>query len=214
VSSRSEIVAAALALADERGLEQVSMRALAHRLGVGTMSLYHYVHGKDELLTAMSDAVAAELVVPGELPPGWREALTAISERTRDAFLRHEWLLDNLGRRPIATPNWLRHIEQSAAAVSSFADDGELAFRLVAAADDYTMGFVVREISRKRWEVTNPQPFELTPELRELVDSGEFPFVQRFFAEGATVERPDDAFAFGLQRLFDGFEALSSRSRT
>jgi AcrR family transcriptional regulator len=213
VSSRSEIVAAALALADERGLEEVSMRALAHRLGVGTMSLYHYVHGKDDLLAAMSDAVAAELVVPGELPQGWREALTAISERTRDAFLRHEWLLDNLGRRPVATPNWLRHIEQSAAAVSSFAD-GELAFRLVGAADDYTMGFVAREISRKRWEVTNPQPFELTPELRALVDSGDFPFVQRFFAEGATVERPDDAFAFGLQRLFDGFEALSSRSRT
>jgi AcrR family transcriptional regulator len=208
VLTRREIVEAALAIADEHGLEAVSMRNVAQRLRIGTMTLYHYVHGKDELLRAMSDAVAAELVVPGELPSDWRDALRAISERTRDAFLRHEWLADNLGNRPIASANWLRHIEQSAAAVEAFTGDPELGFRLVAAADDYAIGFAVREISRRRWESGAQAPFELTPELRELLANDEFPRTRRFFEEGASIERPDDAFSFGLERLFDGFAAL------
>ena len=45
------------------------MRRVAQRLGAGTMTLYHYVRNKDELITLMSDAVMAEVVVPeGELP--------------------------------------------------------------------------------------------------------------------------------------------------
>jgi AcrR family transcriptional regulator len=212
IVTRREIVEAALAIADDHGLEEVSMRNVAHRLGVGTMTLYHYVRGKDELLTAMSDAVAAQLVVPGELPGHWRDALLAISERTRDAFLRHEWLVDNIGNRPIATPNWLRHVEQSAAAVETFTDDPELAFRLVVASDEYTMGYAVREISQRRWRGAIEDRFRLTPELEELLASGEFPRVKRFFDEGPTIERPADAFAFGLQRLFDGFEPFATRS--
>jgi AcrR family transcriptional regulator len=212
ILTRREIVDAALAIADRDGLEEVSMRNVAHSLGVGTMTLYHYVRGKEELLTAMSDAVASELVVPGELPGHWRDALLAISERTRDAFLRHEWLVDNIGNRPIATPNWLRHVEQSVAAVETFTDDPALGFGLVAASDEYTMGYAVREISQRRWRVATQNRFRLTPELQELLASGEFPRVKRFFDEGATIERPPDAFAFGLQRLFDGFEAFASRS--
>src|SRR5687767_6127641 len=55
------VVAAAIALADERGLAAVSMRALAKRLGVSAMTLYGYVPGKDELIDLMLDALYAAM---------------------------------------------------------------------------------------------------------------------------------------------------------
>jgi AcrR family transcriptional regulator len=55
--SRDEITAAAVAMADTRGIEAVSMRTLAVQLGVGAASLYRYVDRKDELIDLMVDAV-------------------------------------------------------------------------------------------------------------------------------------------------------------
>ena len=62
--SRERIVTEAVALADAEGLDRLSMRALAGRLGVEAMSLYHHVPNKDALLDAMVDAVFAELHTP------------------------------------------------------------------------------------------------------------------------------------------------------
>ena len=67
--TRADIARAAIEIADSEGFDAVSMRRVAQRLGAGTMTLYHYVRNKDELITLMSDAVMAEVVVPeGELP--------------------------------------------------------------------------------------------------------------------------------------------------
>ena len=55
-----QIVGAAVALADEEGIEQLSMRKVADRLGTGAMSLYRYVPGKTELLELMYDTIHAE----------------------------------------------------------------------------------------------------------------------------------------------------------
>src|SRR5689334_25290751 len=81
---RNDIARAALAVADDDGFAAVSMRRLARELGVGTMSLYHYLRTKDDLLELMDDAVMGELLVPpDELPDDWRDALPAIERRTR-----------------------------------------------------------------------------------------------------------------------------------
>ena len=74
------------------------MRRVAESLGAGTMTLYHYVRNKDELVTLMIDAVMGEVLVPdGELPADWREAMSKIARRSRDAFRRHRWMLDEVG---------------------------------------------------------------------------------------------------------------------
>ena len=63
---RDAIVRAALALADRDGYEAVSMRRVADELGWGTMTLYSYVRGKDELVWHMGEALGGELLVPAE----------------------------------------------------------------------------------------------------------------------------------------------------
>src|SRR3954447_23595661 len=74
--TREQIARTAIAIADAEGFEAVSMRRIAADLGAGTMTLYHYVGGKDELVALVSDAIMGEIVVPDdELPDGWREGL-------------------------------------------------------------------------------------------------------------------------------------------
>lgn len=78
--SRQDIAEAAIAVADAEGLEALSMRRIARELGLGTMSLYHYVAGKDELLDLMADAIMGnQLVDDADLQQGWRHALRAIA---------------------------------------------------------------------------------------------------------------------------------------
>src|ERR1700760_4064641 len=93
-TSRQEIVEAAVKLADQEGIEAVSMRRLAERLGVGTMTPYTYVESKEELLDLMRDEVARAMLVPEPLPGDWREALRQIALRTRDALESNPWMGD------------------------------------------------------------------------------------------------------------------------
>src|SRR2546430_7529226 len=118
---RERIVAAAIALADEGGLEAVSSRKVAARLNAGPMRLYGYISTKQELFDLMVDEVHAE-ILPEEQPGDWREALRILADRTRQAALRHEWLADVLGGRPTLGPNRLARTEATLAALHGLAD--------------------------------------------------------------------------------------------
>lgn len=99
--SRAEVVAAAVGLADEQGLDKVSMRAVAKRLGVGTMTLYSHVPGRVELVDAMIDRAYADVELP---EPGldWRSALAAHARGYWGLLRAHTWLLDiNPWRLPL-----------------------------------------------------------------------------------------------------------------
>ena len=92
------------------------MRRVAAELGAGTMSLYHYVRSKDELLGLMADRLMGEHAHPGRgAARGWREAMAELARRTRGLFKRHPWIVEHWGRgRPDSPgPSMLRHVEQS-----------------------------------------------------------------------------------------------------
>jgi AcrR family transcriptional regulator len=203
--SADAIVRVALAIADADGAEAVSMRRVATELGVGTMSLYHHVADKEALLDLMSDAVAGELVVPGELPRQWREALRALAHRAYDAFTRHPWLVETAGMRPVATPNQLRHIEQSIAAIHDLDVDERTAAAMVMATDDYTFGYV-----RRRLTFGDAQPWAGERErerVEALLATGEFPILAALLAERPDLRPPEDTFDLGLEWLLDGMAA-------
>ena len=192
----------AIDIADRERLDAVSMRRIARELRAGAMSLYHYFDSRDELLELMADTVAEEMLVPS-LPPHWRQALEAIAHHSREMFRRHPWVLATLHERPLVTPNLLRHIEQSARAVSELEGvDRDVLRALLTAVDDYTIGFTIRELggpgrgSRKLFE---------SPAARYLIDSGEFELIARFLLEGSPL--PEPRFETGLTWLLDGFAA-------
>ncbi|MEM7338563.1 MAG: TetR/AcrR family transcriptional regulator C-terminal domain-containing protein [Actinomycetota bacterium] len=88
--TREAIVAAAIALADVDGVGQLSMRKLARSLGFEVMSLYNHVANKNELLSAMVDAVTAEIAPPpADAAP--LDAVRAIAVATRAMLVEHQW---------------------------------------------------------------------------------------------------------------------------
>lgn len=213
--TRADIARAAMEIADSEGFEAVSMRRVAQRLGAGTMTLYHYVRNKDELITLMSDAVMAEVVVPeGELSDDWRTALTQIATRTRTAFAAHHWIFERLGDgRP--GPNGMRHFEQSLQAVAVLGLGRNETFELIGQIDDYVFGYALREVQELEEHARGWPPEVLDFFERELA-SGDFPLISEFFADHDLNESFDAIIEFlsqpnrferGLKRLLDGIEA-------
>ena len=144
--SRDRVVTEAMALADQQGLPALSMRALAGRLGVEAMSLYHHVPGKEALLDAMVDAVFGELHLP-VVGGDWRTELRARSVSGRSVLLRHPWAVGLMDSRRTPGPQNLRHHD---AVLGCLALQG---FSLVAAGtvfallDAHLYGFMQQEVS-------------------------------------------------------------------
>ncbi len=116
--SLDDIVSAGVAVADAEGLESLSMRRVANRLGVGAMSLYTYVPGRSELLELMIDAAYGELQLP-ETTATWRDRVEFLTRERWQLFRRHPWLLDyNMNRLPLG-PHVLDVEEAMYAAVAA-----------------------------------------------------------------------------------------------
>jgi AcrR family transcriptional regulator len=217
--TREQIAAAALAIADRDGFEALSMRRVAAEIGAGTMTLYHYVRTKDDLVDLMDDAIMGEVLIPaGELPATWREAMRAIAHHSYGAFLRHPWALKALsGAR--GGPNGMRHFEQSLAAVASLDLDVRAKLELMAIVDDYVFGFVYRsgEMAESFSATATEEAIEeLLPHFEAQVHSGEYPNIEALFGDADTratwqlvVDTMTAASRFeeGLECLLDGIES-------
>jgi len=103
--TRPAVLAAALELADDVGLERTSLRAVAQRLGVTPMALYRHVESKEDLLDGMADVVYGRLHLPGRTGSWWDE-LAALARSTRSVLLAHPAAVPLLARAPTG-PNGL-----------------------------------------------------------------------------------------------------------
>jgi len=86
-----DIARAAISLGDTKGIDAVSIRAVAADLGAGAASLYRYISRKDDLYDLMVDAVAAEYALPSAPSGDWRADIALIAQRVRVAYRRHPW---------------------------------------------------------------------------------------------------------------------------
>jgi AcrR family transcriptional regulator len=206
---RDEIVAAALKLADAEGPDAVSMRRIAKDLGVGTMSLYHHIPTKDDLLDLMHDHVMGELLIPGdELAGDWQEALAQISRRTKAVYERHHWMVSGAWERPQFGPRAFAHIEQSLAIMAGVPTAQML--QMLGVADDYVIGFVSRRVATRaalrRADMDMAAYQEaLRPYVEKLLAerADEFPNLARFAGEDWNQDE-DERFEQGLRWLIAG----------
>ncbi|HST37889.1 MAG TPA: TetR/AcrR family transcriptional regulator [Conexibacter sp.] len=223
--TRDRIAATALAIADADGFEAVSMRRVAAELGAGTMTLYHYVSTKDDLLALMDDAIMAEVLLPDEALPrdDWRTATGMIARSSRDAFFRHPWAMEGL-RGGRFGPNGMRHFEQSLIAMEATGLPPRERLSLVATVDDYVFGFVTREVGdtpeRTTGEGGEWDDAAAFDYLDEMVSGGDFPAIRRLLGDDdrraawAEVSAGwSDRFEHGLALLLDGIELMLERRR-
>lgn len=109
--TRDDVVRAALATLDEVGLDALTTRRVAQRLGVKSPSLYWHVRDKAELLSLIADAICAEIQPPGKDQP-WDEQLEAMAWEYRRVLLAHRDAALVLANTPPVGPNRLRLAEQ------------------------------------------------------------------------------------------------------
>lgn len=215
-------------MADAEGIDAVSMRRVARELGLGTMSLYHYVRGKDELIDVMSDAIlGGQLVDDAELRKGWRPALRAIAVATRRNFERHPWIVGALQPRPRAVPgpNSLRHFDQSVGAVADLDVDLKTKMEIVTLIDDYVFGFSLRAYLaglEQRVEEEEPGWVQAVFDYMSVeLETGAYPNVERIVEENRAAGGKDEdlpamalaegRFERGLEYVLDGIEAELER---
>jgi AcrR family transcriptional regulator len=108
--SRDRVLRAAVALADDAGIDSVSMRRLAQELGVVPMALYKHVANKDELLDGMVDVIVGEIDPPAH-GADWKDAIRQRILSARRSLLRHRWASQVVETRPHATPVVLDYMD-------------------------------------------------------------------------------------------------------
>ncbi|MFC5185515.1 TetR/AcrR family transcriptional regulator [Actinomadura harenae] len=213
---RARIVAAATALADEGGLEAVSLRKVAARLDAGPMRLYGFISSKEELFDLMVDEAYAEML-PEEQPADWRDALRSHAHRTRRTVLRHEWLADLLGGRPALGPNALAVGEATLAALDGLADLDTM-LRAVETVGSYCTGAIRREVASLRAErATGLSKHDWQrasgPYLTKMLNTGRFPTLAKAVHDGTDVDA-ETSFATGLDWVLDAVAARLTRPST
>jgi AcrR family transcriptional regulator len=211
------IVRSAIAIADASGLGALSMRRVAERLGVGTMSLYTYVPGKAELLDVMLDTVYGERPMPEDAPGGWRGWLELIARQNLGLYQRHPWLLQVATSRPVLGPNTIARYDYELRAIDGIGlSDVEMDSVLTlisgyvhgaargaaeAAAAEHDTG-----MSDQQWWYAH------APFLERILDPGRYPTAARVGSAAGEAHQsaynPEHAFEFGLQRVLDGIEVL------
>ncbi|HEX3791766.1 MAG TPA: TetR/AcrR family transcriptional regulator [Pseudonocardiaceae bacterium] len=211
--TREQIAATALTIADIEGFEAVSMRRIATELGAGTMTLYHYVRTKDDLIALMDNAVMAEvLFADDELPIEWRAGLTAIARRTREVQLRHAWAQHAL-QNAAAGPSAIRHVEQSLSVLSRTSLDTLQKFAVIGMVDDYVSGNVLRanEIRNEPGGAAANEP--IMRFVNAQLESGRYPHTEAAFTGADSREMwskiaesaaGGEQFEIGLAALLNG----------
>ncbi|MGW0699541.1 TetR/AcrR family transcriptional regulator [Streptomyces sp. NPDC002867] len=208
------IVTAAVELADAEGMAAVSMRRLSTELGTGTMSLYRYVPGKAELLDLMLDRVSGEPLDNDAYAPKsstWQDAVRAMARAYRDLYRAHPWLLKVNQSRTVLGPSAVRGLDTSLTALRGMGlRDPEL-ISVIITVQCFVTGIV-------RIEVETLEAAQQTGQSEEDFWKSQEPFLAKAMLSGdypALAGLSDDAFssqfdhfAFGLERLVDGFEAL------
>lgn len=161
--TREKVVEAALELLDDKGIEGVTVRALAERLDVRAPALYWHLRNKQELLDEMSTTVLRRIA--DELPPpgsDWREDLTAYARVLRAEYLRHRDGARTFSGARVSDPELVVRVKeplyQSWTKAGLTLQEADDALDVVVA---FVVGFVIEEQERLQSDATDPTRYSL-----------------------------------------------------
>jgi AcrR family transcriptional regulator len=204
--SRERVLRAALVLADQGGIESLTMRKLGQELGVEAMSLYNHVANKDDILDGIVDLVFGEIALPSN-QADWKPAMRKRAVSAHEALLRHPWATSLMQSRTNPGPATLRHHDSVLGSLREAGFTLVMAAHAVSVIDGYVYGFALQQINIPLQ--TPEQVAEVGQNiLRQL--AGEYPHLAEMIVEHAMKPGYDYAeeFEFGLDLILDGLEGL------
>jgi AcrR family transcriptional regulator len=205
--SRERVLGAAIAMADEGGIEALTMRKLAHELGVEAMSLYHYVAKKDDLLAGIVDIVLLEIELPAE-DADWKAGIRQIAISAHDALTRHPWACRLVLGMKGVSPARFRYMEALLATLREAGFAPELTYHAYHALDSHIMGFTLWVGS---FSVdTSKDLASLASSFLEDFPAEQYPYLAEHIEQHITEAGHDGVsdFEFVLDLILDGLERM------
>jgi AcrR family transcriptional regulator len=207
--NRERVLRAAIALADERGAEELTMRKLAKDLGVEAMSLYNHVANKTDLLDGMIDIVFSEIEAP-VAGGDWKAELRKRAVSTRAALNRHRWAIGEMEGRTNHGPNNLRLHDAVLGCLRAAGFSNEMTVHAMSVQDAYIYGFALQQS-----DMSSETPEDFAAEAqRQMRDYATAPADYPNLVEvvGGYVAQAgydyDAEFLFGLDVILDRLEQL------
>jgi AcrR family transcriptional regulator len=205
--NRERILRTAIELADEDGIEALTMRRLGRRLGVEAMSLYNHVTDKDDLLDGMVELITSEFEVPTGVPD-WKSSIRSGARSAHNVLLGHPWASGVIESRARSGPNRLRLLDATIGVLTGAGFPMPIVIRTLMALDSHTYGFTLQE---QAWAF----PVEAAPEMAAALAAdlpAEYPDMAAMVAFVATTQPGTILeFEFGLDLILDGLERLLPR---
>lgn len=211
---RTDLVRAAIDLADAEGLAALSMRRLATELGTPTMSLYRHVRDKEQLIELMIDEACAEDVYPDPPPQGWRARLEALARLEWAGYRRHPWLAQVLSfTRPAYARNAVARSEWALASLDGLGLDANTMLHVSVTVSAYVNGIAINlepEAGAERDTGLTDEEWLETRQaaITELITSGRFPYLAHVLTQPGLDYDLDTLMEFGLTRLLDGLDVM------
>ena len=211
--TRERVLKTAVALADREGINAVTMRRLASKLDAGAMSLYYHVPDKDALLDGMVDRVFGEI----ELPPtnlDWKAALRRRAISSRQALLRHPWVVGRMEATKAPGPYDLRLHDAVLGCLLRAGFSVEMAVQAYSVQDAYIYGFALQE---RTLPLGGRDEFARAARKRVREVESKVEDAARLYPNLATVVggyvakhgySAAEAFEAGLDVILDGLERL------
>ena len=209
--SRGRVLQAAVALADEAGIQALSMRKLGEQLGVEAMSLYKHVTNKDDLIDAMVDSVFAEVELARD-EPSWR-----IADARPGRLRTHRAQASPLGGAADAVTDQPRtqHTEPSRRPhrhpVRGRASPSVLTAHALSVIDAYVYGFAMQEKALPF--DTEERSTEVIEHILAAMPADQWPHLVEFSRQHVLKPGYDygQEFEWGLDLVLDGLETSRRR---
>ena len=208
--NRERVLEAAVRLADEQGIEPLTMRTLAEAVGVKAMSLYNHVANKEDILDGLVDMVFAEIAVPVPGDGDWKAAMRARAISVREALNRHRWAVGLMEGRMTPGPASLRSHDAVMGCLREAGFPFRAAVHAMSVMDAYIYGFALQEKNL---------PFETPDQVSEVIetqrqrapDMADHPYLVEVATEMAKAGY-DDATGLecGLDLILDALERLGA----
>ncbi len=210
--TRDEVLQAAVAMADDVGVQAVTMRVLAESLGVSAMSLYAHVTDKDDILDAVIESRLHAVGLPDANGP-WQHWMVEISQALRTMLVAEPALLDRYSRRPVGVPAALTRMDTALDVLIRSGFQDSTAVTVFAAVHTYTIGFAALEASRgtssgrSRRSPASRTDTHLAywPAHFATLDNEDYPQLSRLRPD-LVAFATDEQFNAGLSALIDGLE--------
>lgn len=201
------VLAGAMELADEIGIEAFTIRKLAAALDTKPMSIYHHVPSKEAILDGMVDRVFAEIArPPADLD--WKPAIRRRCKSAREVLALHRWATPLMESRTNPGPETLAHHDAVLGCLRRGGLSLEMTAHAYALLDAYVYGFALQEASLPA--TGGADIAELAESIVEPVPEGTYPHLMEFTAEHVLQPGYDfrAEFDFGLDLILDALDAM------